>query len=81
MIHLIRSCKIPFAHHPYPALLVELRRGAGGAFMQDICYRAYIRVHPGEYATKNKNIFKKLLKMLDNVIYIWYNITRKKRKG
>ena len=61
MIHLIRSCKIPFAHHPYPALLVELRRGRGGAERSCKIYvaRAYIRIHPGEYATKKIKIFLK----------------------
>ena len=80
MIYLTQSCKIPFAHHPYPALLVELRRGAGRSvharYMLPVHIYAYTRASTRQ---KNKNIFKKLLKMLDNVIYIWYNIIRKKK--
>lgn len=80
MIHLTQSCKRPFAHYPYPALLVELRRGAGRSvharYMLPVLIYAYTRASTRQ---KNKNILKNLRKMLDNAIYIWYNIIRKKK--
>ena len=40
--------------------------------------RSVLRVlFPGR--RKNKNIFKNLRKIVDNAIYIWYNIIRKKK--
>nr|DAI30442.1 MAG TPA: hypothetical protein [Caudoviricetes sp.] len=51
-------------------MLVELRRGAGRSVHARYMLPCLYTRTPGRVRDKNKNIFKKLLKMLDNVVNI-----------